>query len=130
MDDRTIARWRLANQRLADGDHPSPVAAVQDLLGVQAENYAQTVWGLAERSPGLTDGEFGRLFDEGEILRTHVLRPTWHFVRSDDLLWLTELTTPRARGSLAQLQRSLDLEETTMESADEAIVGMLGEGRI
>lgn len=103
---------------------------MQDLLGVQAENYAQTVWGLAERSPGLTDGEFGRLFDEGEILRTHVLRPTWHFVRSDDLLWLTELTTPRARGSLAQLQRSLDLEETTMESADEAIVGMLGEGRI
>lgn len=121
MDDRTIARWRLANQRLADGDHPSPVAAVQDLLGVQAENYAQTVWGLAERSPGLTDGE---------ILRTHVLRPTWHFVRFDDLLWLTELTTPRARGSLAQLQRRLDLEETTMESADEAIVGMLGEGRI
>lgn len=128
MDDRTIARWRLVNQRLADGDHPSPVAAVEDLLGVQAENYAQTVWGLAERSPGLTDGEFGRLFDEGAILRTHVLRPTWHFVRPDDLVWLTEMTAPRVRGSLVQLQRSLGLEESTMEATDEAIVEMLGEG--
>lgn len=129
QDDRRIARWRLHRQRLADVDHPSAPAAVEDLLGVQAENYAQTVWALAERSPGFSEAEFGRLFDAGEILRTHVLRPTWHFVRPDDLIWLLELTAPRVRGSLVQLQRSLDLDEETMERADDAIVTMLGEGR-
>lgn len=129
MDDRTIARWRLTRQRLADADHASPRAAVEDLLGVQAENFSQTIWALAERTGQATEKGFGRAFDSGEIVRTHVLRPTWHFVRSKDLVWLLELTTPRARGSLVQLQRSLDLEEATMEGADAAIVRMLEEGR-
>jgi hypothetical protein len=80
LDDRTIARWRLTRQRLADADHASPQAAVEDLLGVQAENFTQTVWALAERAPGTTEAGFGELFDTGEIIRTHVLRPTWHFV--------------------------------------------------
>lgn len=129
MDDRTIARWRLTRQRLADADHPTPQAAVEDLLGVQAENFSQTIWALAERTGQPIEAEFDLAFDNGEIVRTHVLRPTWHFVRGEDLVWLLELTTPRARLSLVQLQRSLDLEEATMERADAAIVGMLSEGR-
>jgi hypothetical protein len=128
-NDRTIARWRLHRQRLAGSDHPSVPEAVSDLLGVQAENYAQTVWAVAERVPGTTEAGFGELFDAGEILRTHVLRPTWHFVHRDDLVWLLELTAPRVRGSLVQLQRSLGLEESTMEQSDEAIVAMLEEGK-
>jgi hypothetical protein len=98
-------------------------------LGVQAENFTQTVWALAERAPGTTAAGFGELFDTGEIIRTHVLRPTWHFVHRHDLVWLLELTAPRVRGSLFQLQRSLDLEESTMAKADEAIVAMLREGK-
>lgn len=128
MDDRTIARWRLRTQRLAGQTHPSPQAAVDSLLGVQAENYAQTVWALAERSPGLTDEAFGQLIDQGQILRTHILRSTWHFVRPDDIVWLTELTAPRVRRSLAQLQRSLQLDDATLDATDGAIVEMLADG--
>lgn len=129
MDDRTIARWRLTRQRLADADHSSPQAAVEDLLGVQAENFTQTIWALAERAPETTEAGFGEVFDNGEIIRTHVLRPTWHFVHRHDLVWLLELTAPQVLGTLFQLQRSLDLEESMMEQADEAIVTMLSEGR-
>jgi hypothetical protein len=125
MDDRTIARWRLSTQKLAEQSHPSPGAAVDSLLGVQAENYTQTVWALAERSPGLTDEAFGQLIDRGEILRTHILRSTWHFVRPDDIVWLTQLTAPRVRRSLAQLQRSLQLDDATLEATDGAIVEIL-----
>lgn len=128
MDARTIARWRLVTQGLAGAGHSSPLEAVAFLLGVQAENYAQTIWGLAERTSGLTEEAFGRLFDSGEILRTHVLRPTWHFARRDDLRWLLELTAPRARLSVSQLATTLGLDGKMMDTAATVVVDLLGAG--
>ena len=48
-------------------------------------------------SPGLTEAELDRAFDEGAILRTHVLRPTWHFVAPADIRWMLALTGPRVQ---------------------------------
>ncbi len=33
--------------------------------------------------------------DAGAFLRTHILRPTWHFVAPEDLRWILDLTSPR-----------------------------------
>jgi hypothetical protein len=44
---------------------------------------------------GPDQAELATLLDEGAVLRTHVLRPTWHFVRAEDLGWLLDLTGPR-----------------------------------
>jgi hypothetical protein len=128
MDDRTIARWRMHTLRLAGRRYAAPKLAVEGLLAVQAENFAQASWGVAARCEPVTELELGRLFDDGEILRTHVLRTTWHFVRPDDIRWLIELTAPRTRPLWRRLQHTLGLAEPAVHRAIEVIVGELSGG--
>ena len=55
------------------------------LGAVQSQDYAGAKWALGQRTRGATEAELDRLFDEGAILRTHVMRPTWHFVHPEDI---------------------------------------------
>jgi len=103
--------------RLAEESFPSPAAVVEGLLGVQAENFPQAAWAVAARTRGLTEAGFRKLFDDGVILRTHVLRTTWHFVRPDDIRWLVELTAPRLRRLWRQLQRQLAVDDAMLETS-------------
>jgi hypothetical protein len=128
MDDRGLARWRLRTLRLAGHTYPSALAAVGGMLAVQAENYQQTLWALAARMPDATRDDLQRLFDDGAILRTHVLRQTWHFVAPDDIAWLLELTAPRIRRSLNQLARDLDVTGPALERGAAVIGESLAHG--
>ncbi|WP_173923088.1 winged helix DNA-binding domain-containing protein [Agromyces sp. Marseille-P2726] len=96
ISDRDIARWRLHSQLLA-----APVGAadevVQTLLAVQAENPSQSAWAVATRTASPRQDDLGDALADGRVLRTHVLRSTWHYVRRDDIQWLQELTSPRVR---------------------------------
>jgi len=56
------------------------------------------------------EADLDRAFDAGEILRTHVLRPTWHFVAPEDLRWLLALTAPRVRRASAYQYRLLGID--------------------
>jgi hypothetical protein len=129
IDARGIARWRLRTQHLAPPGLPDPVAVVRHLLGVQAENYAQACWALAARvRHELTEEGVGALYDAGAILRTHVLRPTWHFVLPDDVRWLQELTGPRWRRSTSQIRQDLGIDEATVSAGLDVIVAAVADG--
>jgi hypothetical protein len=78
---------------------------VGHLLGVQAENPRQSEWALASRTPRPTADGVSALLDSGRVVRTHVLRPTWHYVLDDDIGWLLDLTAPRI---LANLETQLE----------------------
>lgn len=108
---RRLARWRLRSQRLSGAGWSTPADVVAGLLAVQAETPAQAGWALATRCGG--PGSFAdaaavaEAQADGRILRTHVLRPTWHFVTPDDLGWLVETTRPGAvRPVRQQLERA------------------------
>ncbi|MGQ0600269.1 MAG: DNA glycosylase AlkZ-like family protein, partial [Anaerolineales bacterium] len=92
MTNLHIAHWRLRNQRLSQPDFKKPEEVVRWLGAVQAQDYAGAKWGLAQRAQGLTDAVIDQAFAEGTILRTHVMRPTWHFVTPADIRWLLKLT--------------------------------------
>jgi hypothetical protein len=129
VDDQQLARWRMHTLALAGDRYPSPVAVVEGLLAVQAENHRQASWAVATRtSSEVTEDDVARLFDGGAFLRTHVLRPTWHFVVPDDIRWLLELTAPRVRRSFARLQREHGLGDAVLDRAGEAIGTALSEG--
>jgi len=68
---------------------------------MQSQDYAGAKWALAQRTTVATTSDVDRLFNEGKILRTHVLRPTWHFVVPADIRWLLQLTTPRVHAANA-----------------------------
>ena len=77
---------------------------------MQAQEYQAAKWSLALRMPdGTTDARIERAFNEGHFLRTHVLRPTWHFVAASDIHWMLELTAPRVHRSLAHAIRQAGL---------------------
>ena len=75
-----IIRQRLHNQLLSQTKFTQPSQVVAWLGAVQSQDYAGAKWALSQRTKGLTDSAIEQAFAKGEILRTHVLRPTWHFV--------------------------------------------------
>ena len=64
----------------------------------------------------------------GSIVRTHVLRPTWHFVARDDLRWLLALSGPRVQQGSAGRYRELGLDARTRARGEKVIVSALEGG--
>ena len=123
-----IARWRLRSQHLVAPYAASASAVVSRLLAVQAENPSQAAWAVACRTPRPDAADLAALLDTGEVVRTHVLRPTWHFVSAADIGWLLELTAPRVRPVVArQLTEVHGWTETQLDRATEAVLELLGE---
>jgi hypothetical protein len=106
MRDLDIARWRLHTQYLVWPHAGSARAAIGSLLAVQAENPSQAAWAVASRTQTPDRAELVALLDGGTVLRTHVLRPTWHFIRAEDIGWLLDLTGPRLRRVTGQQLRT------------------------
>jgi hypothetical protein len=95
MDGLEIARRRLRNQCLSGPRPDDPVAVVAHLGAMQAQEYAVAKWSVGQRTTGCDDAAVQRAVDSGAILRTHALRPTWHFVAAADLGWIQALAGPR-----------------------------------
>ena len=123
-----ILTRRLRAQRLSG----EPFAAMRDAVGwmgaVQSQDYPAAKWALALRTGGLTDAEADRLFDAGEVLRTHLMRPTWHFVLPGDVRWLLELTAPRVKVSMRARHRQLGIDEAVVRRSHAAIASALEVG--
>jgi hypothetical protein len=119
--DRDIARWRLHSQLLA-----APVAdaerVVSTLLGVQAENPSQSAWAVATRTATPRRSDLAGALASGRVLRTHVLRPTWHYVHADDAGWLLDLTAARNLPVIDQQVRHLTARMSRLTDTVTAIL--------
>jgi Winged helix DNA-binding domain len=124
-----IAARRLQAQRLTGAPFTSPLDAIRSLTAVQSQDYTGAKWALGQRSRATTDAELDRLFDAGAILRTHVLRPTWHFVLPEDIGWLLALTGPRVRAGLVPRNRELEIDDYVAARAGELFTEALADGR-
>lgn len=138
--ERDVNRIRLVRQGLAplapahsadasssDGPLATPLAVVERLLAVQAQDLPAAAWALGVRSPGLTQADVDRALDEGSILRSWPMRGTLHFVPPAELNWMLELTTTRLFAGTKTRRTQLDLDlgviEQAREIAEEALVG-------
>jgi hypothetical protein len=106
MHPAEICDIRLATQRLTGAPFPSPAAAVRHLGALQSQDYAGAKWALSRRSAGTpSDAALDALFDAGKILRTHLMRTTWHFVDPVDARWMLDLLAPRGRQAMSFMNR-------------------------
>ncbi len=122
MNQDDIAHARLANQRLTETTFTTTAEVVAWLVAVQAQEYAGAKAALGLRARGLDDAAVEQAFAAGEILRTHVLRPTWHFVTPADIRWLLNLSRARVHqvnGSM--YRRTLELDEALLRRCAEAL---------
>jgi hypothetical protein len=129
MKSADIARHRLHNQHLTGAPLKSPVEVVKWLGAVQAQDYPGAKWALAQRTPGVTDAAIDQVFAEGAILRTHVLRPTWHFVSPEDIRWMLELTAPRVHAVNATMYRQTGLDNATLRRCHTVLEKSLAGGK-
>src|SRR5262245_38086902 len=90
-----IPRARLCNRRLSGGGLKTPEDVVSWMGAVQAQQYTEAKWALALRMRRGSNEAIERALNSGTILRTHVMRPTWHFVAAADIRWMLSLTAPR-----------------------------------
>jgi hypothetical protein len=105
-----IARLRLLNQHINGARFTQPAQLVAWLGAVQSQDYAGAKWALGLRLPGVIDDEVERAFTAGAILRTHVMRPTWHFVAPADIRWMLALTAPRVHATSDYYYRKSGLD--------------------
>ncbi|HZM79325.1 MAG TPA: winged helix DNA-binding domain-containing protein [Candidatus Limnocylindrales bacterium] len=120
-----IVEARMSNQFLW-GTKKANV--LKDMLAMQAQEFPYAKWSLAQRTPGLTEAMVDKAFAEGAILRTHLMRPTWHFVSREDIAWLVELTAPRVKAVNAPYHRANEVTGEMCTRASALFEKALGDG--
>jgi hypothetical protein len=122
-----LIRSRLYSQALVDSPFTRPEEVVDWMGCIQAQDFAQAKWALGLRVPGLKEASVDAAFNSGTLLRTHVLRPTWHFVLPADIRWMLALTAPRIKAFSAGMHRKLELDSKTFTRAKKVLTKALTE---
>jgi hypothetical protein len=129
MNNSEITHLRLHNQRLSTTTLKKPDEVVSYLGAVQSQDYAGAKWALAQRLTDATDSDIEKAFTDGSILRTHVLRPTWHFVTPTDIRWMLKLTAPRVHAVNAFMYRQSELDSATFKKSNSVLEKTLSDGK-
>lgn len=129
MPSSNIAFRRLFQQRLTQNTFATPGEVVSWLGAVQGQEYTDTKWAQGMRMAHAVDDDVERAFNEGQILRTHIMRPTWHFVTPADIRWIQALTGPRVHAGNAYMYRRLELDEDLLLRCNDLLAGALEGGK-
>lgn len=116
-----LGQMRAVNSGLLGSGFASPVEAVRVHGAMQSQEFALAKWSIGQRVKGTDQAEIDRLFAVGDILRTHVLRPTWHFIVREDLRWLLALTARRLQQRNQGRYRELGLDPSTRSKAQRVV---------
>jgi hypothetical protein len=112
MDLKEVALRRLENQQLVQPRFSTEAALVGHMGAMQAQDFAMAKWAIGLRLPGCTDTDIESALNSGTLIRTHLLRPTWHIVAGADLRWILELTAPHVRASMRARHTELEISHT------------------
>jgi hypothetical protein len=124
-----IAHQRLHNQLITQRTFEKTADVVRWLGAVQSQDYAAAKWALGLRVQNSTDEIIEQAFADGAILRTHVMRPTWHFVSPADICWLLALTAPRVNAGNASWYRRLELDDALFMRSNAVLAKALQGGK-
>ena len=117
---------RAANQRLSTSGFKNAVDVVRWFGAVQAQDFHGGKWALALRMRNATnDAAVEKAYNDGRILRTHLLRPTWHFVAPEDIRWLLQLTGPRIDLRCGPTYRKYELDAATLKRTSKILLRAL-----
>lgn len=130
MPPHDIAGPRLHYQHLLKPACRSAREVVSWFGAVQSQDYDGARWAIGMRAPTLSAADVDAAFDRGDILRTHVMRPTWHFVAPDALRALLLLTGPRVQAFNASYYRKQGLDSAEIARAYKVITRQLRGGQM
>lgn len=120
-----IALLRLGSQHVGGKIDKSPAALVAWMGAMQAQDYGMARLAVGIRVPRTNSTIVQTAIDRGEVIRTHVLRPTWHLASARDISWMLDLTAPHIRRSLKSRHRQLELTPSTIRKCYRVIESSL-----
>jgi hypothetical protein len=128
VDADDVVRRRLSRQQLRPPHAASPETALKNLLAVQSQEFPYARWSLAQRTAGASAADVEQAVADGRILRTHILRPTWHFVHRDDLRWLMALSAPRLHQGNQGMYRQTGIDAAAAARSSNVLAGAVAGG--
>ena len=121
FQDRVID-GRLYGLLLRGPGMATPKEVVGQLTAMQAQDHTYARWSVAQRMAGAPGkSAVDTAFDDGHFLRTHILRPTWHYVAASDLWWLMRLSGPRVDAATTRQYESVGLDARSLSQSVEVI---------
>jgi hypothetical protein len=120
-----ISNIRLISQKIALSELKTAKEMVSWMGAMQAQDYSMAKWAIGVRLTDTTDKIVEAALDKGEILRIHVLRPTWHFIPADDIYWMLELSRTRIKSSFKSRDKELELSETIISKTQSILEKIL-----
>jgi hypothetical protein len=129
MTNSEIIKSRLINQQIAETKFKNPQEIVAWMIAMQAQEYAMAKWAIGLRLPGLKNADVEKAFNDGDILRTHLMRPTWHFVTPADIRWMLALTAPRVNAANAYSYRKFELDSEVLKCCNNTLIKALQGGK-
>jgi hypothetical protein len=119
---------RLHNQQLLSSDFKTVTDLVNWMGAMQAQDYAMAKWAIGLRMRDHTDDLVEQAINNASIVRVHILRPTWHFVSTENLRWMMDLTSPHIRKSVIAQNRQIGLDDSTLKRTNSLIGKFLANG--
>jgi len=129
MTSEEILKQRLHNHQLSTNTYTTPEEIVSHLGAVQSQDFTGAKWAIGQRLAQTTDAVLEEAFADGRILRTHVLRPTWHFVTPEDISWMLELTGPHISRAMSSYNKVLELTPEVYNNSEKIIRQLLDENK-
>lgn len=129
MTAKDITRLRLENQQFTRQDFSSATELVRWCGVIQAQDYEMSKWAVGMRLPTATATQIESAISKGELVRTHILRPTWHLVHPADVRWMMMLTGPGIEQAMGTYNRKLELDATTFTKSNKVLERALRDGK-
>jgi len=129
MPPSDIALSRLQNQHIDGGRFQTVKDVVKWMGALQAQDPQMIKWAVGIRLPGTTENVIEEAINRGDLIRTHLLRPTWHLVTAEDLRWILKLTAPHIRTSMRSRSKQLGLTEAVYHKSNYVLQKTLETGK-
>ena len=129
MELSAIAPLRLVSQQLARPRFDSAKALVAWMGAIQAQDFGMSHWAIGLRLPGATVRQVAAAIDRGQVIRTHLMRPTWHYVSADDIYWLLALSAAQVRQAMKSNDRAQGLSAADFLTTNRLIEAALARRR-
>lgn len=119
-----ISHHRLVSQKLYKTSDFSPQEIVHHLGAMQAQDYAMAKWAVGSRCHA-SEKEIEEAVNSAKIIRTHILRPTWHFVSADDIYWMLDLSAPQVKRFTSSAAKKFGYDEKKLNQTNVSIEKLL-----
>jgi hypothetical protein len=129
MNSDKLVQLRLSNHHISYENFKTSKEIVAWMGAIQAQDYNMAKWAVGIRLPASTDRIVEESIDKGDVIRTHLLRPTWHLVSADDIYWMLGLTAPHIKASMRSRHKQLGLTDDIFAKCNDILENALSGGR-